>query len=69
MDKRPEIFRQPDYKRSRWAYTFECAFEYFVSLLVTGVFLAKLLKDVGMDDALIGIISSFISLSFLFQLF
>ena len=69
MDKKTEIFMQPDYKRSRWAYTFECAFEYFVSLLVSGAFLSKLLLSIGMSDALIGIISSFISLSYLFQLF
>ena len=69
MNNNSEIYNSPEYKRSRQAYTFECAFEHFVALLVSGVFLAKLLGDIGMDDALIGIISSFISLSFLFQLF
>ena len=69
MDKDPQIFSQPEYRRSRNAYSIECAFEYFVALLVSGSFLAKLLKSVGMSDGLIGIISSFISLSFLFQLF
>lgn len=62
-------FNSPEYKRSRVAYTFDCAFEYFVALLVSGSFLATLLSYLGMSDALIGIISSFISLSFLFQLF
>ena len=62
-------FNSPAYKRSRAAYTWECAFEYFVSLLVSGAFLSKLLLSIGMSDALIGIISSFISLSYLFQLF
>lgn len=62
-------FNSPAYKRSRRAYTIECAFEYFIALLVSDAFLAKLLKSIGMSDALTGIISSFVSLSFLFQLF
>ena len=62
-------FESTAYKRSRWAYTFECAFEYFVSLLVAGAFLAKILTNIGMTDDLIGIVSSFISLAFLFQFF
>ncbi len=44
-------------------------FEYFVALLVADAFIAKLLKYFGTSDALCGIISSFISLSFLFQIF
>lgn len=62
-------YDSPEYKRSRKAYLIECAFEYFVSLLVTDAFLAKLLKDIGMSDATIGIVSSLISLAFLFQFF
>jgi Na+/melibiose symporter-like transporter len=46
----------------------ECAFEYFVAILVSGSFLAKLLQDAGFSDAMTGIISSFITLAFLFQL-
>lgn len=64
-----DTFSSKDYKRSRGAYCIECAFEYFVSLLVTDAFLAKLLTDIGMSDAMIGIVSSLISLAFLFQLF
>ena len=45
-----------------------CAFEYFVAILVSGSFLTKVLVAVGLSDAMIGIISSFISLAFLFQL-
>lgn len=56
------------YKRSRGAYTAQCAFEYFVALLVTDVFLAKLLTSIGISDELTGIISSFISLAFIIQL-
>ena len=63
------IFDSKDYKRSRAAYMFECAFEYFVALLVADAFLAKLLGEIGMSDSTIGIISSLVSFSFLFQLF
>ena len=38
----------------------QCTFEYFVSLLVADAFLAKLLTEIGMNDFLVGIISSFI---------
>ena len=64
-----EIYQDPVYKRSRWSYAMECTFEYFVSLLVTGAFLAKLLGYIGLDDATTGIISSLVSFAFLFQLF
>ncbi|MBQ7338865.1 MAG: MFS transporter [Clostridia bacterium] len=63
-----QIFRSPDYSRSRWAYTLECAFEYFVALMVADAFLANLLSHMQIPDAVIGIISSLIALAFLFQL-
>jgi len=63
------IYDSPEYKRSRYAYSLECAFEYFVSLLVTDAFLASLLSHIGLSDSLIGLITSFISVAFLFQLF
>ena len=56
------------YKRSRTAYIWDCTFEYFVSLLMADSFLAKLLGNLGFSDSQIGILSSFISLAFLFQL-
>ena len=62
------IYDSPQYKRSRVAYAAQCTFEYFVSLLVADAFLAKLLSSMGIRDSLIGIISSFISLAFIFQL-
>ena len=64
-----ENYNSPEYKRSRAAYSAECAFEYFVSLLVADAFLSNLLSSMGLDDSTIGIISSLISLAFLFQLF
>lgn len=57
-----------EYKRSRGAYMAQCTFEYFVSLLVADAFLAKLLSSIGISDALIGIISSFISMAFVIQI-
>ncbi len=61
-------FNSPDYKRSRKAYVAQQTAEYFVSLLVTDAFLAKLLTSMGISDAMIGIISSFITIAFVFQL-
>lgn len=63
------IFKTKDYKKSRSAYTAQCMFEYFISLLATDAFLAKLLRNIGLSDALTGLLSSLISFTFLFQLF
>ncbi len=62
-------FQSKECKRSRNAYMIQCTVEYFISLLVTDAFLAKLLQYVGLSDSLIGIISSFITLAFIIQLF
>ena len=64
MDK----FDSPEYKRSRGAYMTQCTIEYFVALVATGAFLAKLLTYIGISDALTGVISSFGSLAYMFQL-
>jgi len=56
------------YKRSRSAYLWYCAFEYFVALLISDAFLAKLLSSIGISDSLTGIISTFVSLACVFQL-
>ncbi len=66
--KNVSLYDSPAYKRSRMAYKLECTFEYFVALLVGDAFLANLLTYVGFSDAEAGIISSFITLAFLFQL-
>ena len=62
-----KIYDTPEYKRSRKAYMLECTFEYLVMLLVGDAFLATLLTHIGVSDALIGMISSFVSFAFLFQ--
>ncbi len=61
------MYNSAAFRRSRGAYTLECAFEYFVSLMAADSFLAQLLRHLGMDDAAVGVVSSLVSLSFLFQ--
>lgn len=68
MTSTEDVFSTAPYIRSRRAYRVQCAFDYFVSILVSDAFLAKLLKDMGISDSAVGIISSLISVSFLFQL-
>lgn len=63
------IFNSKDYKQSRAFYSAQCMFEYFISILAADAFLAKLLKDIGLSDALTGVLSSLISFTFLFKLF
>ena len=60
-------FESKEYKTSRRAYSAQCMFEYFISLLSADAFLAKLLKDIGLSDGATGILSSLISFLFLFQ--
>ena len=62
-------FQSPAYRRARKAYIAQSVFEYFLSLIVGGAFLTKLLLHLGISDALTGIISSFITLAFVFQIF
>lgn len=62
------VYQSPGYKRSRRAYCMQAAFEYFIAILVSDAYLAKLLTHIGLDDSLIGIIASLISAAFLFQL-
>lgn len=56
-------------KKNKMLYTLECDFEYLVTLFVCDSFLALLLSNLGISDDKIGVISSLISLSFIFQLF
>ena len=69
MQDLTDKYTSKEYKLSRRAYITECMFEYLVALLVADAFIAKLLKYLGASDALCGVISSLISLSFLFQIF
>lgn len=55
-------------KRNRILYILEANFEFLISILVNGSFLATLTKELGVSDGLTGILSSIISLGCLFQL-
>ena len=63
-----EKFNSPEYKRYRKAYVTQCTVEHLVGLLVADAFLATLLKYLGLSDAMTGVISSFASVAFVFQL-
>lgn len=63
-----DIYNSKEYKNTRKAYMAQCTIEYIVSILVADAYLAKLLTSIGISDAMTGIISSFISLAFVFQL-
>ncbi|MCQ2385819.1 MAG: MFS transporter, partial [Clostridia bacterium] len=63
------MFDSFTYKQSRCAYTVQCAFEYLVSLLLTDAYLAKLLRNLDFSAPLTGLVTSFINLAFVFQLF
>ena len=57
------------YQRSRVLYLFEAALEYFISMMVTGAYLAKITSAIGVSDTVTGILAAFVSLGCGFQLF
>ena len=61
-------FASREYRISRGAYKAQCTFEYFIAILAGDAYLSKLLATIGLSDMQIGVISSFITLAFLFQL-
>lgn len=56
------------YKTSRLLYIVEATLEYFVSIAVGTVYLAKITSYIGIPDSITGILSSFVSLGCGFQL-
>lgn len=56
------------YRRGRIMYIIEAGIEYLISIMVANTYLALLTKELGINDSLTGIISSFISLGCVFQL-
>ncbi len=52
----------------RLMYVIEAALEYFISLMVTSAYLARITASLGFSDSLTGVLSSFVSLGCLFQL-
>ena len=57
-----------EYRSSRAWIIVECALEYFVSILISGAYLARITSGLGFSDGLTGILTSFASLGCLFQL-
>ena len=55
-------------KRTNFLYILEAALEYFVSIAVGTVYLAKITEYIGISDSLTGILSSFVSLGCGFQI-
>lgn len=55
-------------RMSRLGILIEAALAYFISITVTGAFLARLTTSLGFSDSLTGILSSFVSMGCLFQL-
>ena len=58
-----------DYKFTRKLYFVECLFEYFINILVSGAYLAKLATTIGISDEMTAILSELTSLSGIFQIF
>ena len=58
-----------EYKSSRFYYILEAAFEYFVSILVGGTYIAKLTTSIGISDGVTAVLTSIISLGCGFQIF
>ena len=56
------------YGVSRVMYILEALFEYFISILTTGTFLAKLTTTIGLSDGMTAILLSITGLSGMFQL-
>ena len=61
-------FNSPEYKKIRKAYVTQCTVEHLVGLLIADAFLARLLSYLGLNDAMVGVIASFTSVAFAFQL-
>lgn len=63
-----DLYASPAYRRTRGAYIAQCTFDYFITILASDAFFAKLLTHIGVNDAVTGVIASLASFSFLFQL-
>ena len=56
------------YRSTRWLFIIEAAAEYFISLIVTGAYLARLTGILGMSDGMTAILANFVSLGCGFQM-
>jgi len=55
-------------KRNQRAYILEAMLEYFITILTSGAYLAKLTTTIGISDAMTAILSSVASLAAMFQI-
>ena len=62
------IRNKDEFTLSRILYIIEAAIEYFIAILVTGAYLAKITAAIGLSDTLTGILTSFVSLGCGFQI-
>ena len=62
------LFESTSYKRTRGAYALQATLEYLITLMVTDAFLARILRHLGISDAMIGIIATFVSLAMVIQI-
>ncbi len=63
------LVKKDNYKISRVMYIIEALLEYFIALGIGADYLATLALEIGMSDALIGIIEAFVSLGATFRIF
>ena len=62
--------KRPDpYAFSRAMYIIEALVEYLITITISGAYLAKITEAIGMSDSLTGIVTAFLSLGHIFQLF
>ena len=69
MSTNQSLKTRDEYRFSRLMYIIEAALEYFVSMMVTGTYLALLTTHLGISDSTTALISAFVSLGFCFQVF
>ncbi len=63
------LAKKDEYKFSRLLYIIEAALEYFISLMFTGAYIAKIATAIGMDSSTTAILTSFVALGQCFQIF
>ena len=68
IEQSGQVREQDPYRKSRVMYIIEAAVEYFIATMIAGAYLAKVTDAIGMTDAQTGIVSSFVSLVWGFQL-
>lgn len=61
--------KRPNYSFSRGMYIIEAALEYFISMMLTDAYLAKVASAVGLSTRVTGILTAFVSLGCGFQIF